>query len=79
MNDNFKVSTHGIFIPVKKHRVQVFFVGGGRVTLECGQNFRVDKDEKGALTGVNFDSESDFPFIRLEAIHAIELIKDVAK
>lgn len=66
----------GLYVPDKKSQAIIYFAGGGRAKVEFKGELELSKDPRtGALVGIKMDSESNFLFLRAEAIQAIEVIK----
>lgn len=70
-----KQAASGLFLPSKKKRVTIYFRGGGRTTIECESFSTRVSDFDGALIGIDYESESKFPYFKYEAVDAIEVIE----
>lgn len=66
-------TSSGLFVPTKKKRVVIYFESGGRTTVET-ESPTISVVE-GKLVGLTLPGDSTFPFIKLDAIQAIEVIE----
>lgn len=72
--NSFGQSSGGLFIPKAKKTAIIIFRGGGRTTIECTR-FEPVVNDKNELIGLDYESESKFPFFRFEAVDAIEVVE----
>ena len=74
VGNSYKQSSGGLFVPQENKTVCIFFEHGGRVTIEATK-CEVSTDANGKLTKLDIEGPSSFPFLRLDAIQAIEFVK----
>lgn len=72
-NKGLQQTRGGLYVPIKNKRVVIYFESGGRTTVETTNP--VIEVVDGQLTKLEVPGESTFPFIKLEAVQAIEVIE----